>query len=117
MHLPDPSVISFSAAVISLATAITGVVRLILDKKSKSVAVQVLKKSESRRRTVENSFFKKLLSVPRGMAKLFKKKENHWTTGSFALGTAITALNDVDVVLNCVDNDHIDPSNLNRYFR
>lgn len=33
MHLPDPAYVAFGTAVVSLATAITGVIRVIFEKK------------------------------------------------------------------------------------
>jgi hypothetical protein len=33
MHLPDPAYITFGGAIVSLATAITGVLRLVLEKR------------------------------------------------------------------------------------
>jgi len=65
MHLPDPAVISFSAAVLSLATAITGVVRLILEKKSKSDIANVPRLQ------------KKPNSVPRGISFLKTMVSDH----------------------------------------
>jgi hypothetical protein len=58
--------------------------------------------------------FKKPSFAPRLKQELFQENRNRLTTGSFALGTAISALKDVDIIFSCVDNDHIDSSNLNR---
>jgi hypothetical protein len=44
MHLPDPSYVSFVTAVITSVTATVGLLRLLLEKKSKSGAVQQLLK-------------------------------------------------------------------------
>jgi hypothetical protein len=49
VHLPDPSIVAFAAAVVSLATAITGVVRAILEKKSKSGTANVPQKAQKNR--------------------------------------------------------------------
>jgi hypothetical protein len=40
MHLPDPAYFSFGGAIVSLATAITGLVTTILSKKRESPTVQ-----------------------------------------------------------------------------
>jgi hypothetical protein len=122
MHLPDPSYVSFVTAVISSVTATIGLLRLLLEKKNTSKNDTddsgLLKKSGRWRRFLPSFRHpRELISVRRGITRLFKKKANHWTTGSFALGTAITAVNNVDIVFTCVDKDHIDPSNLNRVFK
>jgi hypothetical protein len=45
MHLPDPSYVSFGTAVVSFLAAMTGIVRLILEKKRKYLHVPNFKKT------------------------------------------------------------------------
>jgi hypothetical protein len=78
MHL-DPTVIAFGTAIVSLATAITGLVRAVLEKKSNSGTADVPQK--------------KLKSVPRGMNKASQEQEAGTNAGwrfqhSFAAGLA-----------------------------
>jgi hypothetical protein len=40
MHLPDPSTFTFGTAIVNLTIALTGIIRLILEKKSKSVPLE-----------------------------------------------------------------------------
>ncbi len=67
MHLPDPSYVAFGTAVVALATAITGLARLLLEKKPGNESTCFQKKSNS---------------VPRGTRNSLKQKGNHYTTGS-----------------------------------
>jgi hypothetical protein len=95
MHLLDPSYVVFATAVVVLATAITGLVRELLQKKSGIPSSSIQKKHKS---------------VP---LERFKKKENRLTSGSGVL----EALAEMKVSVLCltgVDDDHISPSNLNR---
>ena len=99
MHV-DAGTIALATAIVSLATAMTGLIRTILEKQSTSGTTNVLPKKRK--------------FVPRGMANLLKKKGNRLTTGSLALSTMIKPLMDVDIVFTCIDDDHINPSNMNR---
>lgn len=120
MQQLDPNVvINLVASILTLAAAAIPFLKKSEFRYRNSPNVRFLKKSESRRRrSFAVRLFKKIISVPRGMTNVFKEKENHWTTGSFALHTSVLkALGDVDICFSCVDKDDIDPSSLNRYFR
>jgi hypothetical protein len=51
MHLPDPSYVTLSTAVLTFLTAATGVIRLVLEKKFKSVPVEQASKKTGNRLT------------------------------------------------------------------
>ena len=44
MHLPDPSYVSFVTAIVTSVTALAGLARVILEKKSNSGTANVLQK-------------------------------------------------------------------------
>jgi len=107
MHLDD-SYVKLATALLQLGSAYLALRQ-----------VRFLKKSESRRRTSTRiRLFKKINSVPRGIASFFKKKKKRLTTVSgVSQSPVLKMLESVDVCFLCIDNDRIAASNLNRNFR
>jgi len=93
MHLPDPVYVTFLTAVITSVTAIATLVRTILEKKRSSSHVQ------------KSGVSKKLFRLD---------KSKNWQQDARPIEALAGAKIDV-MILTHPDNDHIHPSNLNRY--